>query len=93
MFKKKIVYKECIGMNKQCNALGDSSRNYEAQANRIVVKKVSFVGKVFELILDLIYRLGKILFWVAIFIVLSIGVTAIVNPEIRGIIFNYLPLG
>ena len=92
MLKKQRLYKERMNENSQRNELGNSSINYESQANRVVVKRISFVSRVFDMILDLIYRLGKLLVFVAICIIFSIGVTAIVNPEIRGIILNYLPL-
>jgi hypothetical protein len=92
MLKKQGLYKERMNENSQRNELGNSSINYGAQANRIVVKRISFVSRVLDMILDLIYRLGKLLFLVVICIILSIGVTAIVNPEIRRMIVNYLPL-
>ncbi|MFA9379251.1 MAG: hypothetical protein ACERKZ_21270 [Lachnotalea sp.] len=74
--------------NKHDN-LEEVAIKFETQADSIVVKKIFFVSKIFELSMDFIYRVGKLLFWVVICILLSIGVNAIVNPQIRGIIFSY----
>jgi hypothetical protein len=92
MLKKQRLYIEHMNESNQQNELENSSINYEVQTNRVVAKRMSFVNRVLNMILDLVYRLGKLIVLVAICIILSIGVTAIINPEIRRMILSYLPL-
>lgn len=68
-----------------------SKGNVQAQACPIVVKKVSIVGRVFDSIMDLIYRISKLILWIVICLVISIGIIAILNPTIRETVLSYLP--
>lgn len=63
----------------------------QMEPNHIVVKKVSIVGRVFDSIMDLIYRISKFVLWMVICLVMSIGIIAILNPTIRETVLSYLP--
>lgn len=76
---------------KEREELEDLAIKFEAQADKIVVKKVSLAGKMFEIIMDLIYKTGRILAFLFAAFIMSAGATALLNPSIRDILFNYLP--
>ncbi|GEM_PF-4610124 len=63
----------------------------QVEASPIVVKKVSIVGRVFDSIMDLIYRISKLVLWMVLCLIMSIGIIAILNPTIRETVLGYLP--
>lgn len=65
--------------------------NMQVETNHIVVKRVSFAGKIFEIMMDMLYRIGKLILWMLVCLVLSIGVIALLNPTIRDTVLSYLP--
>lgn len=60
-------------------------------AKAVVIRKRTGIIRLIEIITDLIYRLGRIAVIAAICILMTVGVNAIINPQIREILFNYLP--
>lgn len=68
-----------------------SKGDVQAQACPIVVKQVSIVGRVFDSIMDIIYRISKLILWIVLCLVMSIGIIAILNPTTRETVLSYLP--
>ncbi|WP_099468942.1 hypothetical protein [Konateibacter massiliensis] len=55
------------------------------------IMRLRVIGKLFEGMMDLLYRVGKIIMWLLAVIIMSIGTVTLLNPIIQGIIFRYLP--
>lgn len=89
--KDKILYQKYLEIQRQKGELEEIAIMLDADVDKIVVKKVSFGGKLFEIMMDVFYRIGKILLWLSVCIIMSTGMAALLNPSIREIIFNYLP--
>lgn len=54
----------------------------------IVVKRVSVGAKIFELLFDGIFTIIKILFWVGVCVLITIGLNTLLNNQLREQIFN-----
>ncbi|MBA4688631.1 MAG: hypothetical protein H2184_15880 [Candidatus Galacturonibacter soehngenii] len=89
--KKTILYKKYKEEHKDRLEAKKIAENMQVETDKIVVRKVSFAGKFFEVVMDLFYRVGKVLVWLLACIIMSTGVVALLNPSIRQIILNYLP--
>ena len=89
--KKTILFKKYKEDHKDKLEVEEIAKNMQAETDKIVVKKVSFAGKFFEVIMDLFYRVGKVLVWLLVCLIMSTGMVALLNPSIRDIILNYLP--
>lgn len=89
--KDKILYQKYLEIKKQKGELDELAFKLDTSSDKIVIKKVSFAGKFFEIIMDLFYRVGKIMLWILACLIMSAGAVALLNPQIRDIILNYLP--
>lgn len=60
-------------------------------AKAVVIKKRTGIIRLIEIMADLLYRLCRIAAIAAICILMTVGANAIINPQMREILFNYLP--
>lgn len=89
--KKEIFYQAWLTKRNKRMEINKIAKSMEVEPEKIIVKKVSFMGKVLEILMDLIYRIGRVAFILTICILLTLGANAIINPQMREILFNYLP--
>lgn len=89
--KDKILYQKFLEQKRQQGELEEIATKFDTDVDKIVVKKVSFAAKFFEVMMDVFYRVGKVLVWLLVCIIMSTGMVALLNPSVRQIIFNYLP--
>lgn len=89
--KKVILFRKYKEEHKELMETQKIAEKMQVEKDKIVVKKVSFAGKLFEVMMDLFYRIGKIIMWLLAVIIMSTGTVALLNPTIREIILRYLP--
>lgn len=89
--KRVILFRKYKEAHKDWVETQRVAEKMQVEADKIVVKKVSFAGKFFEVVMDLFYRVGKVVVWLLACIIMSTGMVALLNPSIREIILNYLP--
>lgn len=88
--KKKILWQEFQEENvaqKEQEAIG---KQYQVDADKIVVKKVSTIGKLSSIAYDALIMIGKILLWVADIALVSFALTVLLNSELRDAVFNIM---
>lgn len=59
-------------------------------AEKVVVKKVSTFSKILEILEEIIFKILKVLFYGIICILASIGVTVLINSELRNVFFDLI---
>lgn len=89
--KKTILLKKYKEEHKDKLEVKKVADKMQVETDKIVVKKVSFAGKIFEIIMDLFYRLGKVAVFLVVCGLMTLGAIAFINPQIRDIVLNYLP--
>lgn len=59
-------------------------------ADKVVIKKVSTFSKILELLEEVVFKILKIIFYAIICILSSIGVTVLINSELRNVFFELI---
>lgn len=54
----------------------------------VIVKKVSFFAKLLEVLSDSLYKGVRILFWIIICILITVGFNTLLNGELRQQVIN-----
>lgn len=88
--KKKILWQEFQEENivqKEQEAIG---KQYHVDADKIVVKKVSTIGKLSSIAYDAILLIGKVLLWVVDIALVSFALTVLFNSQLREAVFEIM---
>ncbi len=60
----------------------------EDSTQTIVVKKVSFGAKIIEIVTNSIFTILKLLFWIGICVLITVGMNTLLNKQLREQIVN-----
>lgn len=88
--QKKWLYEKWVEEHKQEEAQESISKKTGYEKDKIIVKRVSFFGKLLEVTEDVFF---KFLFLLMIGMVIglsSLGATVLINPYLREYVFNAL---
>lgn len=88
--KKKILWQEFQEENvalKEQEAIG---KQYQVEADKIVVKKVSTIGKLSSIAYDALLTIGKVLLWVIDLALVSFALTVLLNTQLRDAVFDII---
>lgn len=88
--KKKILWQEFQEENvakKEQEAIG---KQYQVDADKIVVKKVSTIGKLSSIAYDAFFTIGKVLLWVVDLALVSFALTVLLNTQLREAVFDII---
>lgn len=81
--KKKILWQEFKEENVAQKEQEAISRQYQVEADKIVIKKVSTVGKLSGIAYDSVFLGGKIFLCVVDLILVSFALTVLINSQLR----------
>lgn len=90
--KKKILWQEFQEENvakKEQEAIG---KQYQVDADKIVVKKVSTIGKLSSIAYDALFTIGKVLLWVVDLALVSFALTVLLNTQLREAVFDIIKM-
>lgn len=90
MSENKTLYQKFLETNKEKKEKQQIAKNMNKPEDIIVVKKLTTMGKLIEVISDAFYKLGKVIFWIIVCIVVTAGINALFEPETRQAIVSAL---
>lgn len=90
--QKKWLYEKWLEDHKKEEEQENISRKIGVEKDKVVVKKVSFLGKLLEIATDLLFKVVFGLITITAVALMSLGATVLLNPELRTIVFETLEL-
>ena len=91
--QRKWLYEKWLEEHSQEVEQEKISQKTGVAKEKITIKKVSFAGKVLEIITIGFYRMIAAIFFLVIFALISFGLTVLANPQLRTYVFDALLRG
>lgn len=88
--KKKILWQSFQEENIAQKEQEAISKQYQVDADKIVVKKVSTIGKLSSIAYDALLMIGKLLIWVVDIALVSFALTVLFNSQLREVVFEIM---
>ena len=90
--QKKWLYEKWLEDHKKEEEQENISRKIGIEKDKVVVKKVSFSGKLLEIATDMLFKAVFGLVTITAVVLMSLGATVLLNAELRTIVFEALKL-
>lgn len=88
--KKNWLYRRYLAENEEAQEIEKISDRIGEEKEKIVIKKVSTPAKILEIFMDVIFALLKTVFFLFVMFLSSIGLTVLLNEQLRNIVFSAL---
>lgn len=88
--KKKILWQQFQEENVAHKELEAIGKQYQVEADKIVVKKVSTMGKLSSIAYDALLMVGKVILWIINFALVSFALTVLLNSQLREVVFEII---
>lgn len=88
--ERSILYKKWKEEHKEAQERETISQDIGIHKERIVVKKVSTAAKVMEMMQEIFFNVIRITAYVAITLLASLGMTVLLNAELRKVVLETL---
>lgn len=88
--KKKILWQQFMEENVAQKEQEAISKQYQVAADKIVVKKISTLGKLSGIAYDILLLIGKVLLWIVNIALVSFALTVLLNSQLRDAVFEIM---
>lgn len=88
--KKKILWQAFQEENVAYKEQEEIGKQYQVDADKIVVKKVSTIGKLSSIAYDALLLAGKVFLWVVDVALVSFALTVLLNSQLREAVFEIM---
>lgn len=85
-----ILYEKYKKEKQEQEEKKDISTKLGVDEEKVVVKKVSTFSKIVEILTEILFKIFKLLLYIVVCILASIGLTVLINGELRNMFFDIL---
>lgn len=88
--ERSILYKKWQENHRDALEKEEIGRNIGISGEKIVVKKISTLARVLEILQEVFFKVARVFVYICITLLSSLGLTVVLNGELRTFVFGVL---